>query len=118
MAQQKTTVESLEDDLKKVTIYREVTIPQNRTYGFVLSSPYTFDISTLQHQLSSGSLSLKVQVDGVDVTGLTSLSPGVSTAVATATGANSVTAGDPITFVVSSASSPGVLFLQLNGTLT
>lgn len=65
---------------------------------------------------SAGSVSVAVQVNGTNVTGLSGLSATTSAQDATATGANTVAVGDRITLVLSSSASAAGLEFTLSAT--
>ena len=93
-------------------------IVQNDTAWFVYDPPYAGTINSLQYFAGTGTFTAAVQINGTVVTGLSSVavnSPTTGTAAATA--ANTFTAGQPITAVITGAtSSPTDALLSLNVT--
>lgn len=87
--------------------------PTAKTYAMVGKAKYAGTINSLYRKTSAGSITAKVQINGVDVTGLTALSCTTTAQEASAAGANTVVAGDRITLVLSAASSPADLELTL-----
>lgn len=88
----------------------------NGTYHYTLSAPYAGTITAADYVLPSGtSFVFAVQIAGVSVTSLSAVTVNSSTAASTSsTGANTFTAGQVITLVVSSATgSPTSGFVSL-----
>jgi len=101
------------------TIAKDVFIgtPADGTITLTAKAAFAFTINQIRGlKTSSGTLTLKVQIGGVDVTSLTGLSVTTTPQDVTATGANSVAAGDRITIVISSSSSPANLEFTLKAT--
>lgn len=74
----------------------------NKTYFLAAKMPFAGTINSLERQvMTSGSCTLKVQINGVDVTGLTALSATTSDQSSNASGANVFAAGDRVTMVAS-----------------
>lgn len=88
-----------------------------KTYTIVRNSKRAWSIGDLAVKTESGTCDLAIQIDGVDVTGMSSVSVSSTEATATATAANSVAAGETVTIVVSNASSAEDLSITLNGEL-
>lgn len=79
-------------------------IVTNDTVYFVYKPPYPGTVGALTYFCDTGSYSVNVQINGVNVTGLTSLSVSSSTpATASASGANTFSIGQPITAVITGA---------------
>lgn len=87
--------------------------PVNGTYTLDLTATEGFTINTLYTQLSSGTLTLAVQINGTNVTGLSAVAVTTTLTTSTATAANTVAIGQKVTLVVSSASSPGTLDFKI-----
>jgi len=98
----------------KFTYSGQIDTPGNKTYVIELKAPFAFDIVDLTTQFSSGSITAKVTIDDVDVTGLTAISVTTSELTSTATAANSVSAGNTVKLVLSAGSSPVDLYFTLN----
>jgi hypothetical protein len=81
------------------------TAPVNGTVYLCLYAPRAGTITALTHQLTSGSVSVAIQIGGVSVTGLSAISPSSKTTTS-ASAANTFVAGDVISLVYSSASTP------------
>lgn len=82
-----------------------IEVPKVKTYTLSQYAPINGNISALKYQTSGGTCILKVQKNGVDVTGLTSLGASSASGSTSATGNNSIAAGDKITLVVTSNNS-------------
>jgi hypothetical protein len=93
-------------------------IVSNDTVWFVYSPPYGGTINSLTYFVGTGSYSVDVKIAGSDVTGLTSISVDSATpATANATAANTFSAGQAITAVITGATgSPTDSILSLNVT--
>jgi hypothetical protein len=89
----------------------------NGTYTVELYAPAAGTINQLKTQLSAGTATVKLQIDGVDVTGSSS-SATTSIVTGTCTAANTVSAGSKITMVVSAVSSAADLAFSIKVTLT
>jgi hypothetical protein len=79
--------------------------PSNGTITVVLEAGFAGTIDTFTHKMTSGTVSINVQIGGVNVTGLTSISPGAK-ATSTATANNTLSSTSEVTLVFSGASSP------------
>lgn len=77
----------------------------NKTYVLDQKAAFNYTINTLDIASSAGTVTAKVQIAGVDVTGISAVSVSSTPATGTATAANSVTAGNKVTMVFSSNSS-------------
>lgn len=95
-------------------------VVEDGTLYFTGYAPYAGTISALTYNVgdASGSFSVAVKINGVNVTSLSSVTVNSATTASTsATGANTFVAGDVITAVISSTSgSPANGFLTLRGT--
>lgn len=78
--------------------------PIDRTYVLDSYAPAAYTINSIGIKCSTGTCTAKIQIGGVDVTSLTGLSVSSANTTATATGANSVVAGDRVTLVLTSTS--------------
>lgn len=91
--------------------------PADGTYVIEAKANFAFTINQIRGlKTSTGTLTLAVQINGTNVTGLSSLSVTTTPQDATATAANSVAVGDRVTFVVSGGSSPADLEFTLSAT--
>lgn len=90
----------------------------NGTVYLAFNTPYAGTINNLDYFAGNGSFIVAIQIEGVDVTGLSAVTVNSSTPANTAaSGANTFSAGDTITAVISSAtSSPTDALLNLNVT--
>ncbi len=88
-----------------------------KTYPLDQAAARAYTINTLSIATLSGTCTAKVQIGGVDVTGLTAISVSSVQTVATATAANSVAAGAKVTLVVSANTVGLDLSLTLKMTL-
>ena len=89
------------------------------TYIMHTKARFSFTINGiygLKH--TSGTSTLAVKINGTSVTGLSAISVTSTAQDVTASGANTVAAGDQITFVLSSVSSPVDIFSTLDITRT
>lgn len=93
-------------------------IVQNDTVWFVYDPPYAGTINTLKYFTGAGTFTAAVQIDGTVVTGLSAVTVNSATpGTATATGANTFTAGQPIAAIVTGATgSPADALLSLDVT--
>lgn len=90
--------------------------PTDKTYTLVQKAAYSFTINTLDIQTVSGTTTAAVKINGTSVTGISAVSVSSTPATGTATAANSVSAGDTVTLVLSSSSSPADLSFTLKYT--
>lgn len=86
------------------------------TYVCVLKLRRAVTINNLVHKLASGTANVSVQIDGVNVTGLSSVSVTSTEATTAATAANSAAEGTTISFIVNSGTSPVGLSFQIEMT--
>lgn len=91
--------------------------PSNDTFYFAFVAPYAGTVNSLTYQAGSGSLDLAVQINGSDVTGLGSITVNSASPTTTdATAANTFNAGDSISGVITSGSTPADVVLSLSVT--
>jgi hypothetical protein len=90
-------------------------VVQNDTVWLAYDAPYAGTVNSLKYFASNGSFSVAIQINGVNVTGLSGISVSSATpATATATGANTFGIGQRITAVVTGATgSPTDALLSL-----
>jgi DUF4097 and DUF4098 domain-containing protein YvlB len=79
--------------------------PSNKTYILRLNAKYPGTISNISLKTASGTITAKLQKEGVDVTSCTAISVTSAESTTTCTGANTFVAGDTITLVTTSNSS-------------
>lgn len=95
-------------------------VVEDGTITLVGYAPYAGTISALTYNVgdASGSFSVAIKINGTNVTGLSAVTVNSATTASTsASGANTFSAGDVITAVISSTSgSPANGFLTLRGT--
>jgi hypothetical protein len=93
--------------------------PTNDTFYFAFVAPYAGTVNALTYQAGSGSLDLAVKINGTNVTGLGAITVNSASPTTTdATGANTFDAGDAISGVITSGSSPADVVLSLSVTWT
>lgn len=80
--------------------------PTAKTYYLDFKAAYPYTINTLDIATVSGTATVAVKIGGTNVTGISAVSVSSTPATGTASGANTVSAGNQVTFVVSSISSP------------
>jgi hypothetical protein len=90
--------------------------PSDKTYVIDQSAAYPYTINTLVAATASGTLTGKIQINGVDVTGISALSISSTPATGTASAANSVSVGNKVTLVVSGSSTPADLSFTMKVT--
>lgn len=90
--------------------------PVNETRYFSLYAPFACTIDTLTHKLSSGTCTIAIAINGTPITGLSAVSVSSTKTHTNATAGNSVAAGDELTYVISSASTPVGLSLSIRYT--
>jgi hypothetical protein len=92
-------------------------IVANSTIYFAYDAPYDGTINSMTHLCTTGSFTVAVQINGTPVTGLGAVSPTSTPTTTNATAANTFTAGQRISGVITSASgSPTDVLLSLNVT--
>jgi hypothetical protein len=96
----------------------QIAAPTNRTYTIDLSAPYGYVINSLVTQTAAGTATVAIQINGTNVTGLSAVAVGTTLATTNATAANTVTAGQKVTMVVSAASGITELSYALRFTRT
>jgi hypothetical protein len=92
--------------------------PANGTYVLDLTATEGYTINTLYAQLSAGSCTLAVQINGTNVTGLSAVAATTTLSTTNASAANTVTAGQKVTLVISSATGVTSATLDLKLTRT
>lgn len=90
--------------------------PTAKTYTLIEKAQYACTINSLAYKLSAGTATLAVQIAGVNVTSLSSLSATTTQGETSATGAQSVAAGNRVTLIVTSPSSAADLAFTLKTT--
>ncbi len=79
--------------------------PAATTYILRLNAKYAGTINNISIKTSAGTITAKLQIEGVDVTSCTGIAVTSTESTTTCTAANTVSAGDTITLVTSSLSS-------------
>lgn len=97
-----TILDSAEDWAKRFHSCFDITYPDNDTYTLCINSRFPFAIDQLTYKTNTGTCTVSVLINGVAVTGLSSLSVTSTEQTASATAANSVAIGDDVTIVISS----------------
>jgi len=93
------------------------TAPTNDTITLIAYALYAFTINQIFSLVTaSGTIDVTIQINGTDVTGLTSLSASSSSQNPTATAANTVAVGDKITLVLANNIAATDLEFTLKGT--
>lgn len=91
--------------------------PTNITIPLISSARYAFTINGLNNLLtSSGTITAAIQINGVNVTGLSALSVSSIPQSPSASAANSVAIGDRVTLVLSANSSSANMEFTMKGT--
>ncbi len=107
---------SVNTALKKTMGNVFIKTPANETIYLIPYAVYGFTINGLFNlSVASGSLTLTVKINGVNVTGLSSLSVTSTPQNPTASAANTVSVGDEVSIVVSAISSPADLKFTMEG---
>lgn len=101
-------------DAIALEFFREV--GANNTYTLYQSAPFAFTINSAIHQTGAGTINFSVQIDGVNVGGLASITANTSETTTSATTNNTVDAGDKVTIVTTGASAATRVSIQVNGT--
>lgn len=104
------------DALKPLPFNGMIEAPVNKTYVVCEAAPFAFTINTLIAKLQSGTLSAAIQINGTPVTGINTLAVTSTQGTGTATAANTVSVGQRVTLVVTSASAPNDLAYTLKYT--
>lgn len=73
----------------------------NKSYVLDQSAAYAYTINSLIIDAVSGTCTVKLTIDGVDVTGISAVSVSSTEATGTASGANSVPVGGTVALVIS-----------------
>lgn len=93
--------------LNSFDIWFEVMSDVSDTYRLVVNAGFGFTITSCTYRTTASTVTLAVQIDGVNVTSLSSLSGTTSETTTSATGANTVSAGNDVTLVTSSPGTSG-----------
>lgn len=103
-------------DVRHGTVY--IQSATNTTIVLVSSSRYAFTINSLNNlKTSSGTITAAIQINGTNVTSLSSLAVTSTPASPSASGANTVAIGDRITLVLSSNAAAFDLEFTMKGTI-
>jgi hypothetical protein len=87
--------------------------PTAKTYTLVYKSEIAFTVNELIAATTSGTVTLDVKINGTSITGLSAVAVSSTPSTTTATAANTIAAGDTLTVVATSPSSPVDLVLTL-----
>ncbi|KKL06056.1 hypothetical protein LCGC14_2599860, partial [marine sediment metagenome] len=87
--------------------------PTNRTYPLSVKAKYAKSVINLTHQLTSGTVTGTLQIDGVPVEGLDNLGMSDSEVTSTATSANTIDLGQELKFVLSGSVAADTLAITL-----
>ncbi len=101
-----TALQAAIDLLKIEEITGSFEAPTAKTYTLDPYAAYAYQIETLKIKTASGTATVKLQIDGVDVTGISAVSVSSTIATGTATAARTVAVGAKVTMVVSGISTP------------
>jgi len=82
-----------------------VETPSNKTYVLRLKAKYAGTINEVSLKTASGTITAKLQIGGVDVTGCTGISVTSTASLTSCTAANTFASGDTLTLITSSNSS-------------
>jgi hypothetical protein len=91
----------------------QIDSPSNKTYTLIASARYGFTIENLTVFTTSGTCTVAVQINGVNVGALSGINVTSSSQTVNSTTAKTVTTGQRVTFVVSSNSSASELVFSL-----
>lgn len=91
---------------KQLPISGHIEAPAAKTYVLDEAAQAGGTIVGITHRCPTGSVTFSIQIAGVNVTGLAALTSGATQAAVTATGANTYTAGQRITLLVTAVSTP------------
>ena len=93
-------------DALKVGSHRgHIETPTAKTYYLDQYAEFAYTINRITIDMSAGTATAKLTIDGVDVTSCTSISASTTEATTTCTGANSVAVGNTVALVITSPSS-------------
>ncbi len=90
--------------------------PTDKIFTLDEKAVFAYTINSITTKLVSGTVTVAVKINGTNVTGLSAISATSVQATTTASAANSVVAGDRVTLVTSSGSSPVDLAFTLKYT--
>lgn len=99
-----TMTQTLLESLTSEQIDGLIESPAATTYILRLNAKYAGTINNISIKTSAGTITAKLQIEGVDVTSCTGIAVTSTESTTTCTAANSVAAGDTITLVTSSLS--------------
>ena len=88
--------------------------PGAKTYRLDLRADYPYEIDGFRAQLTGGTITAAVQINGVAVTGLSAMALTTSLQSFTATAANAVAVGDFVDLVLSADATSGDLYFSLH----
>lgn len=95
-----------------------IVTPVNKTFTLVLDAKYARTIDALTVKTASGTCTVNLKIDGVDVTSLSAVAVTSSESTTAASGANSVAAGATVTLTISSVASAADLVFSIKTTRT
>lgn len=93
------------DALKVQQIDGMIETPSNKTYPIRLKAKFAATINEISLKTASGTITAKLTINGVDVTGCTAISVTSTASLTSCTAANTVASGDTINLVTTSNSS-------------
>lgn len=99
-------------------ITRLVETAGNKTYVLDQAAAFAYRVNTITLATLSGTITAKVQIDGVDVTGMTALSVTSTPVVGTSSAARDVAVGSKVTLVTTANSTALDLAMTLKYTRT
>lgn len=103
---------------EKVILPIQIERPTAKTYYLQLAAKITFTVTKLSIKTTAGTCTAKIQINGVDVTGLTGVAVTTSLSEPAASGANIVALTNSVTLVITSPSGDiGDLIAELGGTI-
>ncbi len=92
--------------------------PTDSTYTLIQSIPYGETINDIRIALTSGTCTVAIQINGVDVTGLNAIAVSSTPQTVSASALNTMVPTDQLTLVISGSSSPVNLSFTIKSTRT
>jgi hypothetical protein len=86
--------------------------PGDTTYSLIKNAPYPIDVESVTWKLGSGTCTMAVKIDSVDITGMSAISVTSTETETSSSGAKRIPAGGNLDIVLSSGSSPIDLYLN------
>lgn len=109
-------VQTQMDALKVNSFSGHIESPSAKTYVLDQYAEFAYTINRITIDMSAGTATAKLTIDGVDVTGCTSISASTTESTTSCTAANSVSAGNTVALVITSPSSAADLSFTMKYT--